>query len=51
MSVACGVAAAGAWRLRERGELADDDEVLLVNTGAGNKDADIVRSRLMGRGM
>ncbi|PSQ43814.1 threonine synthase [Halobacteriales archaeon SW_5_68_122] len=51
VSVACGVAAAGAWRLRERGELAADDEVLLVNTGAGNKDADIVRSRLMGRGM
>jgi len=51
VSVACGVAAAGAWRLRERGELAAADEVLLVNTGAGNKDADIVRSRLMGRGM
>ena len=50
-SVACGIAAAGAWRLRERGELADDDTVVLVNTGAGNKDADVVRSRLMGRGM
>jgi threonine synthase len=50
-SVACGVAAAGAWQLRDAGELAADDTVVLVNTGAGNKDADIVRSRLMGRGM
>lgn len=51
VSVACGVAAAGAWRLREAGALSPDDTVVVVNTGAGSKDADIVRSRLMGRGM
>jgi threonine synthase len=51
ISVACGVAAAAAWQLREDGELAADDSVVLLNTGAGSKDADVVRSRLMGRGM
>ncbi len=51
VGVAGGVAAAGAWQLREAGELTADDTVVLVNTGAGSKDADVIRSRLMGRGM
>ena len=51
LSIATGTAAAGAWELRERGELDADETVVLVNTATGNKDADIVRSRLMGRGM
>ena len=51
VSVACGVAAAGAWQLRETGELDAGETVVVVNTGSGSKDADIVRSRLMGRGM
>lgn len=51
VSVACGVAAAGAWTLRQDGELAADDTVVLLNTGSGSKDADLVRSRLMGRGL
>lgn len=51
VSVACGVAAAGAWALKQDGELAADDTVVLLNTASGNKDADLVRSRLMGRGM
>ena len=51
VSVASGVATAGAWQLREAGELDADDTIVVLNTGAGNKDADIVRSRLMGRGM
>jgi threonine synthase len=51
VSIACGAAAAGAWDLAESGAFDGDDTVILVNTGTGNKDADIVRSRLMGRGM
>ena len=51
VSIACGAAAAGAWHLRDRNEFGDDDTVVLLNTATGNKDADIVRSRLMGRGM
>jgi threonine synthase len=51
ISVAAGTATAGAWQLEERGAFDADDTVVLVNTGTGNKDADIVRSRLMGRGM
>ena len=51
VSVACGAAAAGAWDLLERDAFDADDTVVLVNTGTGNKDADLVRSRLMGRGM
>ena len=51
VSVACGVAVAAAWRLRDDGELAADDTVVVLNTGAGNRDADIVRSRLMSQGV
>ena len=51
LGVAGGVAAAGAWTLRERGELAAADTVVLLNPVAGSKDADVVRSRLMGRGL
>ncbi len=51
LSVASGAAAAAAWRLRERGELDTDETVVLLNTATGSKDADIVRSRLMSRGI
>lgn len=51
VSVAAGVAAAGAWDLMADGAFDADDTVVLLNTGTGNKDADVVRSRLMGRGM
>jgi threonine synthase len=51
VSIACGVATAGAWDLDDAGAFEADDTVVIVNTGTGNKDADIVRSRLMGRGM
>jgi threonine synthase len=51
VSVAAGVAAAGAWDLMEEGAFDADDTVVLLNTGSGNKDADVVRSRLMGRGI
>ncbi|MFO7925621.1 MAG: threonine synthase [Halobacteriota archaeon] len=51
ISVACGTATAGAWELAENGAFDDDETVVLLNTAAGSKDADIVRSRLMSRGI
>ena len=51
ISVACGTAAAGAWDLADAGRLGADDTVVLLNTGMGSKDADIVRSRLMSQGI
>jgi len=46
-----GAAAAGAWELADRGELAADDSVLVVNADAGVKTADVLRSHLMGQGV
>ena len=51
ISVACGTAAAGAWELADSGAFGPDDTVVVVNTATGNKDADIVRSRLMSQGI
>ncbi|MCQ4333715.1 pyridoxal-phosphate dependent enzyme [Natronomonas sp. F2-12] len=51
VSVACGTAAAGAWELADRGAFGADDTVVILNTATGNKDADIVRSRLMSQGI
>ena len=51
VSVACGTAAAGAWDLSDDGAFESDDTVVIVNTATGNKDADIVRSRLMSQGI
>ena len=45
------VAASGAWELAERDTLGPDDTVVLVNTGAGAKAPDVLRSHLMGRGV
>lgn len=44
-------AASGAWALAERNEFSSDATVVIINTGTGNKDADIVRSHLMGQGV
>jgi len=44
-------AASGAWALAERGAFEPDDTVVLVNTGAGAKAADVLRSHLMGQGV
>jgi threonine synthase len=46
-----GAAAAGAWALADRGDLAADDSVLVVNADAGVKTADVLRSHLMGQGV
>ncbi|WP_049921329.1 threonine synthase [Halopiger djelfimassiliensis] len=44
-------AASGAWELADRGEFDGDETVVILNTGSGNKEADVVRSHLMGQGI
>ncbi|QLG28084.1 threonine synthase [Halorarum halophilum] len=39
-------AVSGAFELAERGEFGPDDTVVLLNTGAGNKDVDTLRAHL-----
>jgi threonine synthase len=46
MGATCAAAASGAFELAEQGELGEDDTVVLLNTGAGNKDVDTLRSHL-----
>ncbi|AEN05605.1 threonine synthase [Halolamina sp.] len=46
MGATCAAAASGAFKLAEEGELGEDDTVVLLNTGAGNKDVDTLRSHL-----
>ncbi|NHX35935.1 MULTISPECIES: threonine synthase [Halolamina] len=46
MGATCAAAAAGAFDLAESGDLGADDTVVLLNTGAGNKDVDTLRSHL-----
>ncbi|MXR40122.1 threonine synthase [Halobaculum sp. WSA2] len=45
----CASAVSGAFELAERGDLGEDDTVVLLNTGAGNKDVDTLRSHLGAR--
>ncbi|MFC7135672.1 threonine synthase [Halobaculum litoreum] len=45
----CASAVSGAFELAERGEFDEDDTVVLLNTGAGNKDVDTLRSHLGAR--
>jgi len=49
--VACGAAVAGAEELTARGEIGEDDLVVVVNTATGNKEADVLRSHLMSKGI
>ncbi len=42
----CAAAVSGAFALAKRGELGPDDTVVLLNTGAGNKDVDALRAHL-----
>ncbi|MFP8955669.1 threonine synthase [Natrialbaceae archaeon A-CW3] len=51
MAPTCAAAASGAWELGERGDFDDDATVVIVNTGTGNKDADVLRSHLMSKGI
>jgi len=45
-----GVALAAVWELADRGDLSDDD-VVVVNPDAGVKTPDVLRSHLMGKGI
>jgi len=49
--VACGSAVAGAEQLADGGEIDRDDAVVVVNTATGNKEADVLRSHLMSKGI
>jgi len=51
MAPTCAAAASGAWALAEANAFDADDTVVVVNTGTGNKEADVLRSHLMGKGM
>jgi threonine synthase len=44
-------AVSGAWELAERGAFDGDETVVVCNTGAGNKEADVLRSHLMSQGV
>ncbi|MEZ3142634.1 pyridoxal-phosphate dependent enzyme [Halobaculum sp. MBLA0143] len=46
-----GVALAAAWELADDGDLAADDDVVVVNPDAGVKTPDVLRSHLMGQGV
>jgi threonine synthase len=51
MGATCAAAASGAWDLTEQGAFGADDTVVLMNTASANKEADILRSHLMGKGL
>ncbi|MFB6188728.1 MAG: threonine synthase [Halapricum sp.] len=51
MGATCGAAASGAIELADRGVFDSDETVVLVNTAAGNKESDILRSHLMSQGI
>jgi len=44
-------AASGAWKLAENGTFGEDDTVVIVSTATGNKEADVLRSHLMRKGI
>ncbi|GAB6878925.1 threonine synthase [Halorubrum gandharaense] len=51
MGAAAGVAPAAAWNLAEDGFFDGDETVVLLNTEAGLKTPDVLRSHLMGQGI
>ena len=51
MAPTCAAAASGTWALAEQDAFDADDTVVIVNTGTGNKEADVLRSHLMGKGI
>ncbi len=51
MGATCAAAASGAWELAERGEFDSEATVVLLNTASANKDGDVLRSHLMGKGI
>lgn len=51
LGVSSGAAVSGVWQLAQDGELDEDDTVVVLNTCAGSKDDDVLRSHLMGKGI
>ncbi|OVE86412.1 threonine synthase [Natronolimnobius baerhuensis] len=51
MAPSSAAAASGAWELAEQGAFDGDETVVICNTGTGNKEADVLRSHLMGQGI
>ncbi|WIV68098.1 threonine synthase [Natrialbaceae archaeon AArc-T1-2] len=51
MAPSAAAAASGTWELGERGTFDGDETVVVLNTGAGNKESDVLRSHLMGKGI
>jgi threonine synthase len=51
MGHSCAAAASGAAKLADEGEFGSDDTVVVLNTGAANKNADVLRSHLMSKGV
>ncbi|MHC3438146.1 threonine synthase [Natrialbaceae archaeon A-gly3] len=51
MDPSSAAAASGAWKLAEEGEFDGDETVVIVNAATGNKEADVLRSHLMGQGI
>jgi len=51
MGATCAAAASGASALADDGAFGPDDTVVIMNTGSGNKDADVIRSHLMSKGI
>jgi len=51
MGANAGAAAAAAWELAREGEFGVDDTVVVLNTEAGGKTADLLRSHLMSKGV
>lgn len=49
MGVSAAAAASAAWDRQDA--FSEEDTIVLVNTAAGGKDADLLRSHLMGRGI
>jgi len=44
-------AVSGAWSLSRDGAFDETDTVVVLNTGAGSKNDDVLRSHLMGQGV
>jgi threonine synthase len=49
MGVSAAAAASGAWAMQET--FSEDDTIVIINTATGGKDADLLRSHLMGQGI
>jgi threonine synthase len=51
MGATCAAAMSGASKLASEGEFDGDETLVLLNTATGNKEDDILRSHLMGKGI